>query len=478
MIDDVFDRRVARTATGLLADFNRADVLAAADVHVALRASALVGEEDSQIQLAVALAVRAVRQGSVCVDLATAAAHAIESYPDDPSIEHLAWPDPAAWISAVRKSPVTTNQLVRVEGDGVVYLDRYWREEVAVCEALLERLEVAAPPVDDKWLEVAVDRVFVGQQQADEQRAAVVTAVHNATAVVTGGPGTGKTTTVARLLAVLSERHELDTGRRPRIAMCAPTAKAAARLEEAVAEQAQAMGEADRERVLHLEASTVHRLLGWRPNRTRFRHDRTNRLPHDVVVVDETSMVSLTQMARLLEALSPRTRLVLVGDPDQLASIEAGAVLADIVRGLKDHPAAPVAPLRTVHRYSGAIGRLAEALRAGDAEAAIAELEGDDSSVVLIDPADDASVQAIEEDVISRAIAMKKAAEAGDAQTALDLLDSHRLLCAHREGKFGVRGWNLRVERGVAEATSTSHYAAWASGRPVLVTANNQTLGV
>ena len=475
MIDDQFASRVARRAAGLLAEFNRADVLSAADVHVATRTADLVGEPDQTVRLATALAVRAVRLGSVCVDLRTVRATTLESL-DEPV--ELSWPNPADWIDAVRRSPLVEQQLLRVEGGGVLYLDRYWREERQVCDDLTARLDRPVPVVDDSWLGSAIDRVFGAQPRSAEQRAAVATAVRCSTTVLTGGPGTGKTTTVARMVAVLSEQHELATGRPPRVAMCAPTAKAAARLQESVAEQAQTLEPVDAARLEGLEASTLHRLLGWRPNRTRFRHDRNNRLPHDVVVVDETSMVSLTQMARLLEALRPEARLILVGDPDQLASIEAGAVLADIVTGLVDHPVAPVAALTTVHRYSGAISRLAEALRHGDADAALAELQSGDDSVVLIDPADDAAVTEVETDVVQRAVQLWRAAEAGDAAAALQHLDAHRLLCAHREGRFGVRGWNLRVERGVADVSGQSTYAEWYAGRPVLVTANNQTLQI
>ena len=145
--------------------------------------------------------------------------------------------------------------------------------------------------------------------------------------MLAGGPGTGKTTTVSRLLALLREQHP-----EWRIALAAPTGKAAARLEEAVRSSTADLPAEDQARLGELSATTLHRLLGWRPEaRSRFRHDRTNRLPVEVVVVDESSMVSLTMMARLLEALRPATRLVLVGDPDQLASVEAGAVLGDLV---------------------------------------------------------------------------------------------------------------------------------------------------
>ena len=152
--------------------------------------------------------------------------------------------------------------------------------------------------------------------------------------MIAGGPGTGKTTTVARVLALLDEQASAGGLRPPLVALAAPTGKAAARLEEAVRGEAARLDvdAATRQRLRALEGATLHRLLGFNPgNRTRFRHDRRNRLPHDVVVVDETSMVSLSMMARLIEAVRPEARLVLVGDPEQLASVEAGAVLGDIV---------------------------------------------------------------------------------------------------------------------------------------------------
>ena len=173
------------------------------------------------------------------------------------------------------------------------------------------------------------------------------------TTILTGGPGTGKTTAVAGLLTLIAEQHEAATGQPPRIALCAPTGKASTRLQEAVGEAAARLTDpADAARVTGLTASTLHRLLGWRPDSSvRFKHHRSNRLPHDVIVVNETSMVSLTMMARLLEAVRPDARLVLVGDPDQVSSVEAGAVLADLVAGLEQVDDSPVVALRTTHRY-------------------------------------------------------------------------------------------------------------------------------
>ena len=168
-------------------------------------------------------------------------------------------------------------------------------------------------------------------------------------------------------------------------------------------------------------ASTLHRLLGWRPDsRVRFRHHRANRLPYDVVVVDETSMVSLTMMARLLDAMRPDARLVLVGDPDQLASVEAGAVLADLVDGFAGFPDSPVAALLDTHRYGQQIGALAQALRTGEADDAMAALHAGSDEVELVDPDDEVAMAGFRSRVTDVAVELRVAAERGDAEAALD----------------------------------------------------------
>jgi exodeoxyribonuclease V alpha subunit len=473
MIEDPNDRRLALRASGLLGEFNSADVLNAADVHVAARLGSLLKVERDDVLLAAALAVRAVRTGSVCVDLATVADQPIEL---DPEVE-LAWPDAKGWTDLVSASSFVTESVLRVD-EGRLYLDRYWREEGDVCADLLRRLDREPPTVDETTLDAALDRVFPPSGY-EEQRAVVRAASSRWLTVLTGGPGTGKTTTVAGLLAVVAEQHESQHGRPPRIAMCAPTAKASARLQEAVAVATANLDEVDRDRLGQVPATTLHRLLGWRPGSgVRFRHDRDNRLPHDVVVVDETSMVSLTHMARLLEALRPSARLVLVGDADQLSSIEAGAVLADIVRGLEAHPADPVSRLTRTHRFGEHIGALADALRLGDADTAIEIVQAGHDEVELIDPDDVAAMTAFRRDVRDAALAVRAAAIEADSLGAVDALDRHRLLCAHREGRYGVNGWNREIERLVSDVTGIVHYREWYAGRPVLVTANDHVLGV
>ena len=268
-------------------------------------------------------------------------------------------------------------------------------------------------------------------------------------AVVAGGPGTGKTTTVARIAALLAEQAAAAGAPPPLIALAAPTGKAAARLEEAVHDEARRSTSptTSAPRCSGSSASTLHRLLGRRRgSHSRFRHDRGNRLPHDVVVVDETSMVSLSLMARLVEAVRPDARLVLVGDPGQLSSIEAGAVLGDIVgagdrRG--DRRARPRAPLRRRDRG------LAGAIRDGDADAALEVLREAPEGV----------------DVARARRRRRRRARAGPPprrrrrprglrtppatatrRAALDALGAFRLLCAHRRGPYGVAAWGPQVE--------------------------------
>src|SRR5262249_19935545 len=184
----------------------------------------------------------------------------------------------------------------------------------------------------------------------------------------------------------IAEQAQLAGSARPRLALAAPTGKAAARLAEAVRHEVAQLDSTDRTRLGELHALTLHRMLGWKPvSSSRFRHDRANRLPHDVIVVDETSMVSLTMMARLLEAVRPDARLILVGDADQLASVEVAAVLADLVDGLSARGDVRVAALRTSHRFGAAIGDLAASIRVGDADEVLRQLRAGDQHIEFVE---------------------------------------------------------------------------------------------
>jgi exodeoxyribonuclease V alpha subunit len=514
---DRHDARYVRRAAATLRDFNEAGVLAAADIHVALRLAQLLREEDEKVLLATALAVRAPRLGSVCVDLATIGTAAVTDLDLPVNLQELPWPEPEAWVEGLASSPLVAagedggdDRPLRLVGT-TLYLDRYWRDERRVAADLLSRNEPAAD-VDAAVLTDGLGRLFDGAEP-DLQRLAAATVVLRRLAVIGGGPGTGKTTTVTRILVLLDEQAEAAGAPPPLVALAAPTGKAAARLEESVHDEASALElrERERARLLETRASTLHRLLGRSGGRAnRFRHHRRNQLPHDVVVVDETSMVSLSIMARLLEAVRRDARLILLGDPKQLASIEAGAVLGDVVGPAADEllmreparsrlaevarqtvPATElpagvaigdgIVVLRHVHRFAGAIAALADSVRSGDAEAALAILRGghDDVRWLDVDVAEPDASEAllpIRHAAVTAGKRIVKAARAGDAAAAIAALGSFRLLCAHRRGPYGVANWNNVVESWLANELDRFAEDAWYVGRPLLVTHNDYGL--
>jgi exodeoxyribonuclease V alpha subunit len=511
-VSEVVDRfgiRLAQGAAGLLSSFNDAGVLTAADVHVARRLAALVGEADAAVVLAAALAVRAPRIGHVFVDLERISETATVDVDDPVDLGSLPWPEPSAWVADVEASElVGPDRPLRLEGSAL-YLDRYWREEQQVA-ADLEALAEAADGVRMDVLADGISRLFKGDAPDPRQKQAAAAAVLRRLAVVAGGPGTGKTTTVARIVALLEEQALAAGAAPPLVALAAPTGKAAARLAEAVHAEAARLDvdSAIRARLLELEASTLHRLLGWKPRtHSRFRHGRANRLPYDVVIVDETSMVSLSLMARLTEAVRREARLILVGDPGQLTSIEAGAVLGDIVGPAAAGPrmsaavreaveratgspvhgdAAAGAPvgdgivvLRTVHRFGGGIERLADAIAAGDAEAAINALADESITWIDTDVADPAAldrVAAVREGAVQTGLAVIDAATEGDAAKALHKLGAFRVLCAHRRGPYGVATWMPRIETWLAAQRPGFAAEPWYVGRPLLVTENDHAI--
>ena len=509
------DRHLAvQTASGLLAVFNRAGVLNAADVHTADVVCRIGRDVDERVRLALALTVRALRNGSVCIDLRSVHTTAFDEAEAVIDISSLPWPESDEWIAACKASPLVADGADKPSGrplrlaDRLLYLERYWQQEEVVRVQLQRRFAAPAPDIDQSRLAAALPRLFdhegLEPGEVDRQELAVAVSALGRVSVLAGGPGTGKTTTVARLLALLRDQP----GPALRIALAAPTGKAAARLEEAVRGAAAQLEPEDQQRLGDLTASTLHRLLGWMPsNRSRFRHDATNQLPHDVVIVDEMSMVSLTLMARLLEAVRPSARLVLVGDPDQLSSVEAGAVLADIARApgipdadlgqrlvelglIADSDSAPVhgaVQLTHTWRFGGAIDALARAIRAADADAAVAVLRSEASDVQFreIDleatPTETSSrvLSGMAAQVRTAGVAMLDAARSGDVAGALAALDRHRLLCAHRRGPYGVLRWGLEVERWLSDAIPEyGEDGEWYVGRPLLITANDYEMSL
>jgi exodeoxyribonuclease V alpha subunit len=521
---DAFASARALGAPEPLSTFNEIGVLSAADVHVAMTLAELAGGADVAVQLAIAFAVRAPRLGHVFVDLETVRDTAAVESDEVVDLSVLPWPEPAAWIAAVG----TASTLVALgEGEAradfplrligaQLYLDRYWREERRVAGDLAGSGDGLMKPINMAVMTEGIERLF-NSQDDHLQRCAAACAVLRRLSVIAGGPGTGKTTTVARVAALLYEQA-LALGRpAPLVALTSFTGKASQRLQELVHAEAGGLDVDDPARawLLDLRASTIHRLLGRRPgSHTKFRHDRANCLPHDVVIVDETSMVSLSLMASLLAAVRPEARVVLVGDPGQLTAIEAGAVLRDIVGPASEGPVmtgamrarlaeavgAPVAAaepppgvgfgdgivvLKRVHRYGEGIAAVAGAIRRGDGEATIAALRSAPAGEVRwleLDVAGEGAADALEPvraGAVGAATAVLDAARRGDAAAALEGLNAFRVLCAHRRGPHGVATWTSQIEQWLAAgAEGFDAFERDYPGRPLLVTHNDYELGL
>jgi len=516
----------ARTA--FLRPFVDAGVLGHAEVHVADAIARAVPGTADDVLLAATLAVRATRLSHVCVVLADVpGALVLEddadrdrsdgrvSLGEGSGLAGLPWPPVGEWAAALRGSAAVA--LVDGEGrvdsgvvDGTVrplvfdgarvYLERYWRFERLVGDDLLARAGAdRAVPAGGRGLaglnpgaralaEPVLDQLFgaVGATGAapDLQRQAAEAALARQLVVIAGGPGTGKTRTVARLLAAT---HQVaQGGSRPlQVALAAPTGKAAARMTEAVHLEVSAAGlDAEHaEALLATEASTIHRLLGGRGS--SFRHHRDNPLAADVVVVDEASMISLPLMARLLDAVRPDARLVLVGDPYQLSSIEAGAVLGDVVGGAPAGASGPMADsvvvLQRVHRFGAdsTIAALAAAVRDDDADRAVALLRAGRPDVEWVLPDDHARFRAVQREVVDNAVAVVRAALDGDGVSGLARGADVKVLAATRQGPLGTDAWSDRIEALVGRAEPRLRAGGrWYVGRPVIVTRNDPTNGL
>lgn len=466
---------------GALAAFADLGVLASADCHLATRLAALDGNVSNEALLGAAMAIRAVRLGHTCMRISAAADRATGDDGTDPAA--LPWPDPKRWRAQLAASALCDEGGPLVLEDDLLYLRRYWLEERQIAATLHARLGASGPAHDPACLEPGLAALFGAERR---QRDAAQAALTRRLTVIAGGPGTGKTTTIARTVALAYQLAYEAAGQAPHVAMAAPTGKAAARLTEAIGDELEHLVDIDpdpRARVEALQASTLHRLLGWDPDsNSRHRYHRHNRLPHDLVIVDETSMVSLTLMDRLLDALRPDAQLVLVGDPGQLASVDAGTVLADLVHAAQ-FPTSPLRPALVVltdpHRYRGGIAELAAAIDRGDPDQVIDALRDhpDDVTWVDADPADrGVTLDVIRTPAVAAAHATRTAAQEGDVAGALQALAGFRLLVAHRRGPYGVTGWNRTVEQWAIPTADRDEDFYF--GRPVLVGANDATLGI
>ncbi len=489
----------------LLRALQQAGALRALDDALARTLRRLDPSTPDEVLAAAALASLAVANGHAGFDPAA---------PRQLVDAEIAWPDADAWMQALAASrfvatPASSSEEAEaaplVLEHGLLYLRRY-REYERRLALQLRRIAARVVP------ETAIERVaplfatlFPASHEGDHQARAAALALRRALLLVTGGPGTGKTTTIAKLLAVRIAQANASQQPTLRIALAAPTGRAADRmadsLRRAVAQMAAHGIEAAWLDALPAQASTLHRLLGTIPDSPRFRHHADHPLPFDIVVVDEASMVDLPLMCKLVEAVADGAQLILLGDPDQLPSVEAGDVLAAILHAAGAGDALAPDDARALHALIGDaphdaeadglhghrvhlirgyrqsealdLAPLAEAVRGGDAEAALALLRNGELSNVHFHEGIDDPLQA-RPGLLAH---WRGLAAAGDPALALQLANRLRLLTALREGPQGARGLNARIEAALS-GRRIGAPPAWFPGRLLLITENSYRHGL
>ncbi|MGE8441274.1 MAG: exodeoxyribonuclease V subunit alpha [Comamonas testosteroni] len=555
---------IALSTTDWLAALERladAGLLRRLDSALAAFVAAQDAEAGPALLVATAVLAQMEGRGHSCLPLKALAGdpNQVLAWPKEAErLQQSLWgqlPDRLAdWLQALRRSPVVRvvqpgavaadrgQPLVLLDGAApLLYLRRYWDYERSVAAHITERTVADAVALDEPGVRDWLGRLFAAPADAanavDWQKLACALALRGRMSVITGGPGTGKTYTAARLLALLFATA--PDAAQLRVALAAPTGKAAARLKQSIdsslLELKEAVGrELDLEALVKRmgAARTLHSLLGARPDTRRFAHHAGNPLDVDVLIVDEASMIHLEMMAALLQALPPTARLILLGDKDQLASVEAGAVLGDLCRDAQrgnyapdtaayaervtgqSLPAQYLAParalplaqhtvmLRESRRFGGPIGQLAQAVNAGDAPAAMALLrtqtqvglqaelwarEGGDVDAVVrsaVQGRGGMASYAAYAEVLQRHGQGKGRGFASEAEhwqwvrAVLAAFDRYRLLCAVRDGAWGVAGLNRAVEQALQAEGVIRKEGEWYMGRPVMITRNDAQLGV
>jgi len=495
--------------TALLQQAVELRLLRSLDVQFAL----LLADDTQPARLLAAACLSAeAGEGHVCLPLSQLSREGLFNgrHPELAQAIWLAAGEPQDWTQILAGWPALSNSnneqaapIVLTEGR--LYLHRLWHHEGQV--ARFFQAQSAPQAFPDGEVRAVLDNLF-GTEPDDWQKIAAAVALTQKTAVISGGPGTGKTTTVAKLLAALIR---LSQGAL-RIQLAAPTGKAAARLTESLGKALQKLPVSDTERQrFPAEATTLHRLLGAQPETQRLRYHAGNLLHLDVLVVDEASMVDLGMMANLIAALPPQARVIFLGDRDQLASVEAGAVLGDICRCAEagysvaraaqlsaltgcqveghDDDSAPavrdaICLLRKSYRFdaNSGIGKLAAAVNAGEPKAVDAAFNAGFSDISRQPLNDGEAYQAMLNDIAEgyRPF-LRLVSQRAQPAEILHAFGRYQLLCALREGPFGVQGLNQRIEQKLMQMQLIRRPqggSRWYQGRPVMVTRNDSALGL
>jgi exodeoxyribonuclease V alpha subunit len=492
-------------------------ILSALDIHFAGFMERLAGTRDPELWLAAAMVSSYTNQGHICLDLLSVDGSRLLTAEDGKG--PVVFPRLPHWCKKLSKTSVVGKPgeyaPLILDDRSRLYLHRYWDYQEKLADLIRIRVHDDEEDMDMSRIKEGLERVFGSSvmtqdpsqgEDVDWQQVAAFTSLIKRFCVVSGGPGTGKTTTIVRMLALILEQTK---ARELRIALAAPTGKAAAKLQEAIKRGKEELNCSDKiKEAIPEEATTLHRLLGSIPDSPYFRHHAKNLLPVDVAVVDEASMVDLALMSKLTQALSPQARLILLGDKDQLASVEAGAVLGDICdtghahsfsRPFRSHlkkatgfelPSRPhgeegsriqdcIVQLQKSFRFGSQSGirAVSQAVNAGEPDRAIKLLmDGSYTDMTWKDLPRPHGLPHMLKDMIIQSF--RNYSGGGDILEVFQRFDGFRILCAIREGPYGVMALNALVEQILKKERLIEKNTRWYPGRPVLITSNDYHLGL
>ncbi|MCD6353662.1 MAG: exodeoxyribonuclease V subunit alpha [Proteobacteria bacterium] len=482
-------------------------ILSLLDVHFAGFMLRLAENGVAELALAAALVSKFTGEGHICLDLASLAGKPL--LPEGSENEVIVCPKLSAWRTLLESCPIVgmpgDYKPLILDDKSRLYLYRYWDYEKKLAVTLRKRIAKPDETIDFPLLREGLRRIFPVNEAEDTdwQKVAAATAVLKKFCVVSGGPGTGKTSTVVKILVLLLEQART---RVLRIALAAPTGKAAARLQTAVKNAKKGLDCSEEiKQAIPEETFTIHRLLGSLPYSPYFRYNGENKLSFDVVVVDEVSMVSLALMSKLNEAIPLNSRLVLLGDKNQLASVEAGAVLGDICDTGRVHSftrqyseiiqsiTEETVDIKTTDDESGmdncivhlqksfrfgsdsGIDKVSRAVNKGDGNRALRILKSNKFQDIKWStlPRPNALFDILKERIIT---GFERYLKASDPEEALRLFDRFRILCAVRNGPYGVAALNHLSEEILTKEKLIVTDRKWYPGRPVLIDHNDYDL--